>query len=278
MSEDRYEGLGLSSEELAAIDDELDDSADLTDDGDDAADDDTDEVAVQAEESTEPEKEAEAEAEPEKAEAAPVEEAVPQQQEDVQAPMASPLDDLNAELATIKQKFDDGDISIDEYIDERDRISRAIVKAELKAEIASDEVAKSWERSQSDFLKQNGYLRENDIVYDAFAMQVNKILQTPKSRSMTDEEVLAAAKQKVDAAFGRAPEPHKKSESPVKKAKSEAADTSRVPQSLRGIPVAEPHDVDGSKFAYLDKLSGVEFEAAIAKLSSDDAARWARSQ
>lgn len=275
MSEDRYEGLGLSSEELAAIDDELDDSADLTDDGDDAADDDTDEVAVQAEESTEPEKEAEAEAEPEKAEAAPVEEAVPQQQEDVQA---SPLDDLNAELATIKQKFDDGDISIDEYIDERDRISRAIVKAELKAEIASDEVAKSWERSQSDFLKQNGYLRENDIVYDAFAMQVNKILQTPKSRSMTDEEVLAAAKQKVDAAFGRAPEPHKKSESPVKKAKAEAADTSRVPQSLRGIPVAEPHDVDGSKFAYLDKLSGVEFEAAIAKLSSDDAARWARSQ
>lgn len=200
---------------------------------------------------------------------------MPQQQE---APRVSQLDGLNAELATIKQKFDDGDISIDEYIDERDRISRTIVKAELKAEIASDEVAKSWERSQSDFLKQNGYLRENDIVYDAFAMQVNKILQTPKSRSMTDDEVLATAKQKVDAAFGRAPEPHKKSESPVKKAKSEAADTSRVPQSLRGIPVAEPHDVDGSKFAYLDKLSGVEFEAAIAKLSSDDAARWARSQ
>ena len=276
MSEDRYEGLGLSSEELAAIDDELDDSADLTDDGDDADDDDADEVAAQAEESAEPEKEAEAEPEKaEPAEVAPVEEVVPKQQE---VPMASPLDDLNAELATIKQKFDDGDISIDEYIDERDRISRAIVKAELKAEIASDEVAKSWERSQSDFLKQNGYLRENDIVYDAFAMQVNKILQTPKSRSMTDEEVLAAAKQKVDAAFGRAPEPHKKSESPVKKAKSEAADTSRVPQSLRGIPVAEPHDVDGSKFAYLDKLSGVEFEAAIAKLSSDDAARWARSQ
>ena len=276
MSEDRYEGLGLSSEELAAIDDELDDSADLTDDGDDADDDDADEVAAQTEESTEPEKEAEAEPEKaEPAEVAPVEEVVPKQQE---VPMASPLDDLNAELATIKQKFDDGDISIDEYIDERDRISRAIVKAELKAEIASDEVAKSWERSQSDFLKQNGYLRENDIVYDAFAMQVNKILQTPKSRSMTDEEVLTTAKQKVDAAFGRAPEPHKKSESPVKKAKSEAADTSRVPQSLRGIPVAEPHDVDGSKFAYLDKLSGVEFEAAIAKLSSDDAARWARSQ
>ena len=273
MSEDRYEGLGLSSEELAAIDDELDDSADLTDDGYDA-DDDAEEVVVQAEDAAEPEQEAE----PEKAapaESDPVEEVVPQQQE---APRVSPLDGLNAELATIKQKFDDGDISIDEYIDERDRISRAIVKAELKAEIASDEVAKSWERSQSDFLKQNVYLRENDIVYDAFAMQVNKILQTPKSRSMTDDEVLAAAKQKVDAAFGRAPEPHKKSESPVKKAKAEAADTSRVPQSLRGIPVAEPHDVDGSKFAYLDKLSGVEFEAAIAKLSSDDAARWARSQ
>ena len=273
MSEDKYEGLGLSPEELTAIDDELDDSADLTDDGDDTEGDDADEVAAQAEEAAEPERDAE----PEKAapaEAAPVEEVTRQQD----APSVSPLDGLNAELATIKQKFDDGDISIDEYIDERDRISRSIVKAELKAEIASDEVAKSWERSQNDFLKQNGYLRENDIVYDAFAMQVNKILQTPKSRSMTDEEVLATAKQKVDAAFGRAPEPHKKSESPVKKAKSEAADTSRVPQSLRGIPVAEPHDVDGSKFAYLDKLSGVEFEAAIAKLSSDDAARWARSQ
>ena len=155
------------------------------------------------------------------------------------------------------------------------------MKAELRAELASDEVAKTWERSQKDFLGQNAYLRDNDVIYDAFAMQVNKLLADPKSASMSDDALLAAAKQKVDAAFGVKPsEPsRKKDESPVRDAKKEAADRSKSPKTLRDIPAAAAaDDVEQSPFAYLDRLKGNDLEAALMKLSDDEQRRWAHSQ
>lgn len=285
MSDDKYEGLGLSEEEIAAMEDELsegelaqaaaeaaakdepEDEDDL-DDADDAEDDAGEPEAAKVDDAPEaPVKAVEKVAEP--------------QEREVPASTPSKLDALTAELAEVKQKFDDGDLSIDEYIEERDRVSRAIVKAELKAELASDEVAKTWERSQKDFLGQNAYLRDNDVIYDAFAMQVNKLLADPKSASMSDDALLAAAKQKVDAAFGVKPsEPSgKKDESPVRDAKREAADRSKAPKTLRDIPAAAvADDVDQSPYAYLDRLKGDDLEAALMKLSDDEQRRWAHSQ
>ena len=277
MSDDKYDGLGLSEEEIAAMEDELSEGElsasepqgdDDLDDADDAQDD-----AGEVEADT-------VDDEPEVA-AAPAEKAVEPQEREASPAAPSKLDALTAELAEVKQKFDDGDLSIDEYIEERDRVSRAIVKAELKAELASDAVAQTWERSQKDFLGQNAYLRDNDVIYDAFAMQVNKLLADPKSASRSDDALLAAAKQKVDAAFGVKPsEPsRKKDESPVRDAKREAADRSKSPKTLRDIPAAAAaDDVEQSPFAYLDRLSGDDLEAALMKLSDDDQRRYAHSQ
>ena len=288
MSDDKYEGLGLSEEEIAAMEDELsegelaqaaaekaakdesgtdDDDPDGEDADDDVQDDAGDPEAAKVDD------------EPE-AQAKTAEKAVEPQEREAPASTSSKLDALNAELAEVKQKFDDGDLSIDEYIEERDRVSRAIVKAELKAELASDAVAQTWERSQKDFLGQNTYLRDNDVIYDAFAMQVNKLLADPKSASMSDDALLAAAKQKVDAAFGVKPsEPSRKDESPVRDAKREAADRSKAPKTLRDIPAsAAADDTEQSPFAYLDRLSGDDLEAALMKLSDDDQRRYAHSQ
>ena len=113
-------------------------------------------------------------------------------------------------------------------------------------------------------------------------MQVNKLLADPKSASMSDADLLKAAQARVDAAIGRKPDsepPAKTDESAIRKAKKEAADVSKAPKTLQGIPAAAPaDDVDGNPFAYLDRLNGEEFEAAIAKLSDADRNRWARSQ
>jgi len=277
---DKYEGLGLSEEEISAMEEELGedtgveaeaDDAEEVEDEQGAAQDDAAEEAVESEveaKADEPEPEVEVKPEP-KQEAAPVAEAVP-----------SALDKLEAELAEVKKQFDDGDISIDEYIDAKSALDRKIVKAELKAELAQEAASKSWSQSQEDFLGKHDYLRD-EVIYGAFATQVNKLLADPKSAALTDEALLAAAKAKVDAAFGRKPgEPEPpKGESPIRKAKKDAADTSKIPITLQGIPAAAPpDDVDGNRFAYLDRLSGEAFEAAISKLSDDDRNRWARSQ
>ena len=284
MSDDKYEGLGLSDEEIAAMEAELSDDeqalldAQKTDDDD--SDDDGDDTADDAQEAAG--EDVGAKDEPDaKADPAPAQTPVAASEPEPSTPAQSALDGLNAELVELKKKFDEGDIAVDEYIDERDRLSRAIVKAELKAELAQDAATKSWEQSQKDFLGQHKYLRDNDVVFDAFAMQVNKLLADLKSASMSDEALLSAAREKVDAAFGIKPtEPsRKKDESPVRDAKKEAADRGKAPKTIRDIPAAAPaDDVEGSQFAYLDRLSGDDLEAALMKLSDADQRRYAHSQ
>lgn len=292
MSDDKYEGLGLSEEEISAMEAELGEDEGVgvkADEEDNSAEAEVsepeadEESAEEAQDGAEGEPEAEAEPEAEEAAATPekaAETAEPAPQA-VAEPEPSKLDKLNADLAKLKEQFDEGDLSIDEYIDAKSALDRQIVKAELKAELAQESANKSWEQSQKDFLGQNTYLRDNDVLYDAFAMQVNKLLADPKNASMSDADLLAAARAKVDAAIGRKPdaEPSKKDESLVKSAKKSAADRSKAPTTLQGIPsAAQADDVEGNKFAYLDRLTGAEFEAAIAKLSPDDMNRWARSQ
>lgn len=291
MTDDKYAGLGLSEEEIAAMEEELGEDTGVDAKGEDADDapdgqepkageaakaDADDAVTDESEDEPEPEA-AKADATPD--EPAPVPIAEPQPMADA-AP--SVLDKLNADLAALKKQFDDGEVSIDEYIDAKSALDRQIVKAELRAELAQESANKSWEQSQKEFLGQNTYLRDNEVLFDAFAMQVNKLLADPKSASMSDADLLKAAQAKVDAAIGRKPDsepPVKPDESAIRKAKKEAADVSKAPKTLQGIPAAAPaDDVDGNPFAYLDRLTGEEFEAAIAKLSDSDRNRWARSQ
>lgn len=279
MSE-KYDGLGLSEEEIAAMEEELGEDAGVEAEADDAGEVTEEPEAEEAAKADaddagteEPEDEPEAaKAEPE----AKVEEPAP-----AADPVPSALDKLNADLVALKKQFDEGEVSIDEYIDAKSALDRQIVKAELKAELAQESANKSWEQSQKEFLGQNAYLRDNEVLFDAFAMQVNKLLADPKSASMSDADLLKAAQAKVDAAIGRKPdsEPTVKDESAIRKAKKEAADVSKAPKTLQGIPAAAPaDDVEGNPFAYLDRLNGEEFEAAIAKLSESDRNRWARSQ
>lgn len=266
MSDDtNYEGLMLSDDEIAAMEEDVaEETAELS-----ATENVEDDAKQEAAEQVGEDGETEVEPEP-IPQAAAAQHDEPQQE---QAVASDSLDALRAQLSDLKAKFDEGDITIEDYLDGRDSLQLSIIKAELQ----KDAVERAWHASRENFLQQNAYLRENDVLYGAFAMQVNAILQTPEGDRMTDEAILQAAKAKVDAAFGRKSEPSR-DESPVKKAKSESADTSKVPQSLRGIPVAEAHDVEGSKFAYLDKLNGEEFETAIMRLSDTDRDLWARSQ
>ena len=206
----------------------------------------------------------------------------PTQQPQVQDKFGVELDKLNADMADLKQKFDDGDISIDEYMDSRFAIERKVVKIEAHQERMQQDAQMSWDRANQEFLanEDNKALRENDVLYGAFAMQVNKLIGDPASEAMSDAELLRAARDKVFAAF-RIPQGSQpsKDESAIRAAKKEAADRGKAPTTLQGVPAAaQADDVDQSPFAYLDRLSGEQLEAAVAKLSEADQIRWLHSQ
>lgn len=146
---DKYDGLGLSEEEIAAMEEELggdtgveaeaDDADEVTEkpEAEEAAKADADDAGTE-----EPEEEPEAaKAEPE----AKVEEPTP-----AADPVPSALGKLNADLVALKKQFDEGEVSIDEYIDAKSALDRQIVKAELKAELAQESANKSWEQSQKE--------------------------------------------------------------------------------------------------------------------------------
>ena len=206
----------------------------------------------------------------------------PTQQQHVQDKFGVELDKLNADMADLKKKFDDGDISIDEYMDSRFAIERKVVKIEAHQERIQQDAQMSWDRANQEFLanEDNKALRENDVLYGAFAMQVNKLIGDPASEAMSDADLLRTARDKVFAAFkvpqGSQPS---KDESAVRAAKREAADRGKAPTTLQGVPAAaQADDVDQSPFAYLDRLSGEQLEAAVAKLSEADQLRWLHSR
>ena len=272
------EELAAMADDTASDDDEQDVDAEI---GDQEQDKSTDEPVVS-------EPEAVVETEPEPVTAEPESPTItaqaqrPTQQQHVQDKFGVELDKLNAYMADLKKKFDDGDISIDEYMDSRFAIERKVVKIEAHQERMQQDAQMSWDRANQEFLanEDNKALRENDVLYGAFAMQVNKLIGDPASEAMSDADLLRTARDKVFAAFkvpqGSQPS---KDESAVRAAKREAADRGKAPTTLQGVPAAaQADDVDQSPFAYLDRLSGEQLEAAVAKLSEADQLRWLHSR
>lgn len=271
----------MTDEELAAMADDTvsdDDKQDVETDVDEQE----QEPATDEPVADEPVADVETEPEPVAAEPEAQEPPATAQQPQVQDKFGAELDKLNADMADLKQKFDDGDISIDEYMDSRFAIERKVVKIEAHQERMQQDAQMSWDRANQEFLanEDNKALRENDVLYGAFAMQVNKLIGEPASAAMSDADLLRAARDKVFAAF-RIPQESQpsKDESAIRAAKKEAANRGKAPTTLQGVPAAaQADDVDQSPFAYLDRLSGEQLEAAVAKLSEADQLRWLHSR
>jgi len=99
-----------------------------------------------------------------------------------------------------------------------------------------------------------------------------RLATLPESTGKTGLQVLMAAKASVDkqlqaftgGAGGQEPKKNDKTSAPKPKA------TMPDIKTLAGVPSAAPADVGKGRFAHLDNLTGLELEAAIARLSETD--------
>lgn len=107
----------------------------------------------------------------------------------------------------------------------------------------------------------------------------------PENQDKAPEWFLAEAHRKVMAEFdirpGTAPTAQKAEKATVSANKvaqktGRAPNLSNIPPTLGGLPAAAEQDTgDGGEFAHLDKLSGMAFEQAIARMSADQRDRYA---
>ena len=274
--------IGLSDEEAAALGEKDDDTAaDKGKTGKDAGkpkeEDDADKEKVEAD--------AEAAAAAAEADETPAKAKVPDHFTPI-AETLSPeeLEAINTDLAEIKQQFDDGDIDYEVYTDKRLELEKAIWHHEQAEMQNVNAIEQRWTWEREWYIQSNPELENSQVIYGAFAAQVNALLADDEFSTAPGFDILTEAHKRVAAevtslagpggtAPAATPAADKQSADERAKnalAKAKAAEAGkRPPETLAGKPAAEAN-VDANKFAHLDSLEGEALQKAIDKLSPAD--------
>lgn len=180
----------------------------------------------------------------------------------------------DAQDANLKS-YNDGDISMDEYVKEQrrlDRESRALDKEkdgiELDRKLAAQEVIGRWQGVMSAFLPQHPELNTTKFRGDAFDTILQRVTgETLKKGKMPGLADAEKAYKEWCTEFNVEPTnvtAQKKATVPAKKEKVKT----KVPPTLGGLPAAQATDTQDGRFAQLDRMTGEKYEEALAKLSS----------
>lgn len=199
-----------------------------------------------------------------------------------QAPLPSDYDDqikaIKDEDAALRQKFKDGEIDIDErdaglaaLAEKREGLVIQRAKAEIAQEMSQQSAQRQWESTVATFLtgaakEEGGFDYRKDDGKRADLDQFLKILaDKPENADKPMDWFLQEAHKRVKALHGVAPAP--KRETVEEAVARRRAPVSAMPKNLSQVPGSDgPGDVDG-EFADIERLEGLEYEAAIAKLT-----------
>ena len=195
--------------------------------------------------------------------------------------------DIQAQRTEIDEKedaldkqFDEGDITFSEHKkalreinQQRNALDRAELKAELAAEAYQTQIDNSWQASQTAFFASHPELNTaNEVQMTALDHLVRQETKATldKGGSIGMPE-LERAYTKYKQAFNIEAAAPKQAKAPA--AKNEGV----IPPNLGKLPAATANDTDDGKFAHLDRLEGVAFEDALAKLSDAQRDEYLRS-
>ncbi|GAF77322.1 unnamed protein product, partial [marine sediment metagenome] len=189
--------IGLSDEEVAALEGKDETAADKGEAGKDA----DKPTGKEGEDATKGESEAEKEAAATAA-AAAADEEKPEKVPDHFTPMAETLttEDLeliDTELKGIKQKFDDGDIDYEAYTDERLKYEKMLWHHEQAEMQNVNAVEQRWQWERDWYLQANTELNISQVIYGAFASQVNALLADEEWNTQPGFDLLTEAHRRV---------------------------------------------------------------------------------
>lgn len=250
--------------------------------GEPGGDDDVDDAAAKAKAAEDQAAAAAAAAEAEKKPDEPEQDRQPKKQSvlpDWQAPedAQAKLTEISTQLDELATKFDDGEMTAAEYrqqtrvLEQQQRdIDRQLLKAEMAQEAQQDHQKRSEETWYNDtvpgFLKEYPEYQGKDLLLGALDAAVRR-LQAAQPDNQFDPAILAQADAQVRAELGLAP--RSKPATPAPKVERE------LPPSLATVPAADIDDIDGgSEFAAIDRLSGVDYENALAKMPDEMRERY----
>ena len=156
---------------------------------------------------------------------------------------------------------------------QRNALDRAELKAELAAEAYQTQIENSWQASQTAFFASHPELNTaNEVQMTALDHLVRQETKAVLDKGgVIGVPELERAYTKYKQAFNIEAAAPKQAKAPS--AKNEGV----VPPNLGKLPAATANDTDDGKFAHLDRLEGVAFEDALAKLSDAQRDEYLRS-
>ena len=207
------------------------------------------------------------------------------------------LKDLALARRDARRKYEEGELSEDQYdaeLDrieqERDKINSVRIRAEVSEDITTQQLQREYRKTLDTFfadIKATGF----DYKADANKGVLQHLDKTIKALSQTadgDEgpelwreilgnaHMLTAAKFKIPTNKAAADDPGKsgKTTKAAEVARSRVPDLSKAPPTLGRGPSAGTPSVNTGEFSHLDGLSGIALERAVARLTPDQQERW----
>lgn len=180
------------------------------------------------------------------------------------------LTEITGKKEELRTKYNDGDITFEEYEAEKDglvkqerEIERAVDKAQIAADMQQQQQKNQWDADCNAFLAANP--EYNDTARFAKINEaVIALANMPSNKDLSGPEILSKAHKFVKADAGEEVKPAVKGEKPAVIPKPD------LPPNLGKVPSAAPIDTGEGRFAALDKLEGMAFETALAKLSDSE--------
>ncbi len=191
---------------------------------------------------------------------------------------APAVDDYAVKLTALDESFQSGDVELKDYNAQRD----ALVRQQLKAEIASEQNAQVeeqlWQREISDFMdahKEYG----NKFRHAALDIAVKDLAADEANADKPGRWFLREAHKIVEREFGATAQQEKppadNGDDKKPAGNGRKPDLSVVPKTLAHLPAAELPDTGSvDEFAHLDRLTGLELENAVSRLSATERERY----
>lgn len=264
---------GLTDEERAALEEDIDEGDEDETSIDDGADSDADAgddadagetVAAAADDTVQAAADA---AEPAAATSAPI------LVVDAPADADAKLKDIATAKDALISQFDDGDITAKEYQQQLDalakqerEIERAVERSALAAEMEQQRLKNEWAATVNAFIEINDVYNPttNPRMYRALDQEVRDVAGSTEAKTMTGAQILAKAHENLAQAFGF----EAKKEAPAGKVRR--VPKPGLPPSLDKVPAAEMLDVTSGKYGALDRLASTNplaYEEALMKMS-----------
>lgn len=182
--------------------------------------------------------------------------------------------DLKAKIDELAEKFDEGEISVREYTDQRDALNREVWQRNLQA-AQEAQAAKTWEAEQAYFLAKNPAYTEDSLRGNALFGMLDAAVRTlaadPANADKSGYQILQMAhKEVVGIVKGAASVPKETPlpSVPTTGAKPKAAKPNIV--TLGDVP-ASAANVGEDPYAAIDRLDGEAYEEALEKMTDAQA-------